>query len=795
MESLVVYSDSPDPLRLLCLKKIAKESKNLRRYVKFMSRRSPPFVLPMEIADLLAKSFRDYALTHELKPGDCDEFFEQFKNKYIPLTRIDFSSLPISEKTFSKFLEEYHGHLDEINISRCPGLAEFDLRGLNILKQNSKRKTLIVGETPTSCGAAQGPKFDEELLVEKLVLHHVQKPQVHHVDEFNINRTLTEYLTRSMTRTLRYLDLSNSLVGKGSALMNLESLEVLILYNCTMTYPSVISTICRLKKLRVLDLSCHVVDDYEGPQMNGDDNILLDQLITKLTHLRSLDISGTCYIRSKDRNISVFESRADRPFDFLGLFHTGNGVAYKSFIPAVIVTGEANETQILNACEAYMDRPEQLSKALNDLYNLYKTITPSETFTSVSRALDVVLAILTRHIGDEQVIVFTTAALWCIVKIHNVTTKNLNDAKVRKTITSKLLDVMHYHKDSRVILVNGGLTLLFMPDIISEHSRVAAISLHMCQDSDSRTQGFGTTLLNTLACQVGGDQKIYIGELKAIETMTEIIRAKIAENNCDDILETAWSTLWNITDETPVNCERFLQCGGYEAFEDCMEKFSHNKEVLRNIMGLLGNVAECKALRIKFMQTRNIERFESLLSSPIDGIECSYNACGILAHLISDGQRFWEKNLHDGKKKFDQIMVKMSAAIDKWPINSRRNINYRSFEPIVRLLDLDVASAAQHWAVFALANLTRINPAKYCPMLLPFNGLEKLRKLAEPNASAPYVHNLSALTVYQYERFEREGTLAGLEQCDSTDLELVRNFRAEPNNTSDGTSEMGEILL
>lgn len=760
-----------------------------------MSRKSPNFVLPLEIADLLAKTFREYALTNKLTTPECDEFFENFKNQYIPLNRIDFSSLPISEKMFKRFLDEYQSQLNEINILQCPGLIEFDLRKLNVLKQNPKQKGLIIGETSTSYGECRTSKeyiFDDELAVERLVLHHVP-PSTHDIDEFTINRTLSRYLT-SIARTLRYLDLSNSLIGQGSALMNLESLEVLILYNCKMTYPSAISTICHLKKLRVLDLSRQVVDDYDGSRMNGEDNNLLDQIITKLPNLRFLDISGTSYISSKDRNISGFESRTERPFDFLGLFHTGNGAAYRSFIPALTVTGEATETQILNACEAYIERSEQLSKALNDLYNLYKTITPSETFDCVSRALDVVLAILTRHIGDEQVTVFTTAALWCIVKI-NVTTKNLNDAKVRKTITSRLLDVMHYHKASRVILINGGLTLLFMPDIISEHSRVATISLHMCQDSDPRTQSFGTTLLNTLACQVGGEQKIYIGELNAIETMTEIIKAKIKENNCDEILETAWSTLWNITDETPVNCERFLKCNGFEAFEDCMDKFNHNKEVLRNIMGLLGNVAECKTLRMKFMQDRYIRRFESLLSSPIDGIECSYNACGILAHLISDGQGFWDTHLPVGKIRFNKIMDKMCAAIDRWPINSRRNINYRSFEPIVRLLDLDIAPAAQYWAVFALANLTRINPAKYCPMLLPFNGLVRLRRLTAPKSSETYVCNLALITVYQYDRFVSEGTLAGLELCDSTDLDVVRNFRAETNNTGDGTSEMGEILL
>ena len=38
---------------------------------------------------------------------------------------------------------------------------------------------------------------------------------------------------------------------------------------------------------------------------------------------------------------------------------------------------------------------------------------------------------------------------------------------------------------------------------------------------------------------------------------------------CDDVMETAWSTMWNVTDETPANCERFLNGGGMYLFLKC----------------------------------------------------------------------------------------------------------------------------------------------------------------------------------------------------------------------------------
>lgn len=785
IEPMKTYQDTPASLILLCLKKIIKEPATLSQYK-----------LPSELGHLIAIAFREYALANRWRGLECNTFFRHFKHKNISLSRIDFSGLPINEELFIAFLEEYKDQLDEINISSCDDLTCTNLARLNeLLKSNkSKHKTLIIGETFSSMiesryWTSNERLFDNDLKLKKLVLHKVYSSS--DVDEFTINRHLSTFLTPTMSQSLKYLDLSMCTIGKGSALMQLESLEILILYGCAMTYPDVIATICQLKKIRTLDISRTAIES-DGSNTTTEDQKLLDILVCHLPLLSRLDISGTNLVGGKDRYISAFETRMDNPFEFLGLFHTDNDAAYRSCIPALAIAGEANESQILNACEAYINRPVQLTKALNDLYNFYKTISPSETFDDVNRALDIVLPILTRHLNNEQVIIYTTAALWCIVKI-NVTSKNLNDKRVRRTITSRLLDVMHYHKLSKVILINGGLTLLFLPDIICEHSRVAKISLFMCRDSDSRTQGFGTTLLNSLACQVGGDQKIFIGELEAIETMIEIIRSKIRDNSGDEILETAWSTLWNITDETPVNCQRFLDNQGLEAFESCMDSFGNNKEVLRNMMGLLGNVAECQRLRIKFMKERYITRFYVLLSSQIDGIECSYNACGILAHLVSEGQVFW--NSHLPQHVSHQFLLDgMRLAISKWPINSTRNINYRSFEPIIRLLEPDVAAESQYWALFALANLTRINPAKYCPMLLPFNGLSKLDYLAQDGVSTSFVTNLARLTIYQYKRFELDQGLTGLEQCDSIDLDVVRNFYAPPNS-GDNINDMGESLL
>ena len=168
--------------------------------------------------------------------------------------------------------------------------------------------------------------------------------------------------------------------------------------------------------------------------------------------------------------------------------------------------------------------------------------------------------------------------------------------------------------------------------------------LHIVSENsseDSFNQRAGIFLLNSLACQVDGEQKVLVGSLGAVEKMLQIISEKLEQGHCDDVMETAWSTMWNVTDETPVNCERFLDAGGMFLFLKCKRRFPEKADLLRNMMGLLGNVAEVEELRPKLMTKEFVEEFDFLLDSCRDGIEVSYNAAGVLAHMASDGPGAW----------------------------------------------------------------------------------------------------------------------------------------------------------
>jgi Zyg-11 protein homolog len=133
--------------------------------------------------------------------------------------------------------------------------------------------------------------------------------------------------------------------------------------------------------------------------------------------------------------------------------------------------------------------------------------------------------------------------------------------------------------------------------------------------------------------------------------------------------------------------------------------FPDKDELLRNMMGLLGNVAEVKRLRYRLMTPEYITVFSELLDSNSDGIEVSYNAAGVLAHIASDGAEAWTIQ----SPSREDVLNRMFMAIERWNLETERNINYRSFEPILGLISCYDTPACQIWAVWALANLTKVS--------------------------------------------------------------------------------------
>ncbi|XP_031838773.1 protein zer-1 homolog isoform X2 [Nomia melanderi] len=544
---------------------------------------------------------------------------------------------------------------------------------------------------------------------------------------------------------LTHLDLSNNIIDSFEFCSLFPNLRSLILYNVRINRQTkaFIESIGCLTNLRHLDIS-----QWNPTYGKFDNPITLEYIVYSLPQLTSLDISGTnlAGVHKKDyeekalKNSSCFEvddtsnnelcdipglaSRVNRPLQFLGLYATENGACRRQNIPAKLIAGDANEDQILVAANVCMNnKPGLLLKVLNDLYHVYRY----ENCRRMDQGLCVILDAMEKHLEEKYIQISGSATLFYVVKIFIVHRKNEIEPRLKERIVRILLAAMNTYKDEETMMRNGCLTLSqfrIPQDVMSNYETLVKLLLHSAKHAQQEgyVQRIGIFLLNSLACQVTGREKRLLGNLGCIKTMLELIEYRIKFNIFDDVLEVAWSTMWNMTDETPINCERFFYENGMKFFHECVKKYRNREELLKNMMGLLGNVAEVQHLRVHLAQQQNISFFANLLHSDSEGIEIPYNAAGILAHIASDGVKAWTVT----RPSRDEVLEHMVEAIQQWDIRTGRNINYRSFLPLLRLLDVYHTPQCQHWAVWALANLTTVYPHKYCTLVIEEGGIEKL---------------------------------------------------------------------
>ncbi|KAH8297683.1 hypothetical protein KR054_005297 [Drosophila jambulina] len=602
---------------------------------------------------------------------------------------------------------------------------------------------------------------------------------------------------------LGHLDLTSCVLANFSleALGSLPNLHTLILFN-VWPIANQLHAICCLRRLCTLDISISSSGSGQGTYDLPDQT--LEMLMDNLRHLTHLDISGTnlagngvatkestsasAAIQSSSSSSSTkmeqhfaltdipgLASRTQRPLQFLGLYHTAHWACKRHDIPALEVAGDANEQQILTAARYYHDRPVLLTRVLNDLYHLFRF----ENCKDIHTALDVVLSAMDRHLKFKHMQISGSATLFYIVKGRD---RSKFGTLLRNHIIRTLLNGMEMHLTDDTMLRNGYLTLtqFHMPaDVLFEYERLIKILLHGVSKTEQEgfVQRIAIYLLNTLACQVDGRQKLFLGELGVVSTMLTLIKDRLTRSVFDDVMEVAWSTMWNVTDETAINCKRFLDGRGMEYFLKCLHTFPDRDELLRNMMGLLGNVAEVKWLRPKLMTQEFIEVFARLLDSQSDGIEVggsfasasflarvrerememgsanhanlrfqvSYNAAGVLAHIASDGADAWIIRTPTR----EHVLERMVAAIQRWNIKSERNINYRSFEPILSLVRCYETPQCQHWAVWALANLTQVYPEKYCQLVEQENGIQILNELIEHETPYSEIKRIARLVIEQ----------------------------------------------
>ncbi|XP_026808471.1 protein zer-1 homolog [Rhopalosiphum maidis] len=749
----------PESLFCLCLKYVARNLDTLCTEMPNGYTLHDGLALPSEICEPFIETYQ----------SNGGEIFDHFAHLFKDVTKTNLRSVHISNSSITDDGLEYllcHD-LYELTLTNCQNLTHKTY--MNIFKHASNLRSLTIG--PNVQITPYNKLSNSSLSLDDLPSRIYKKaPNLRHFvlraiaeSPFSTDNIFLGVMLDKLVQ-LRVLDLSYCLgVGSLRYLCKLTNLHTLILFDVPhLQNNDAILNICSLQTLVVLDIS--QTETFPEQGIYKDENKILALIVKCLPNLMSLDISGTnlagkgtaehsmCEsLSGRKSDIPGLEYRVDNPLEFLGLYHTQHNACRRHDIPAKIISGDANEEQIFNAAASCMDKPKLLQNILNDLYHLLRY----DQCTQIDQALDIVLEALTRYVKEKLIQISGSATLFYIVK-NKDRPLLLNDITVKRRIITTLLTGMDYHNYDETMMRNGCLTLcqLRIPqDVMFEFKRLVQMLLHIVSTSDHEgfVQRIGIYLLNSVACQVNNKQKNELGDAGAIKKMMAIIKDRLHRRVCDDVLEVAWSTMWNVTDEAPKNCKRFLDGNGMKYFLGCLTTFPDKNELMRNMMGLLGNVAEVSELRSRLMQGHFIKVFSDLLFSTQDGIEVSYNAAGVIAHLASDGHRSWIIKTPSRYKVLDR----MTKAIQNWNLDADRNINYRSFEPILQLAQVRHTPQCAHWAAWALANLTKVYPEKYCSIVIAEGGLRIMSELLEEhsllqdNQPPGVIHSLAQTVINQ----------------------------------------------
>uniref|UniRef100_G1S778 Protein zer-1 homolog n=1 Tax=Nomascus leucogenys TaxID=61853 RepID=G1S778_NOMLE len=700
-------SDTPESLMALCTDFCLRNLDGTLGYLldKETLRLHPDIFLPSEICDRLVNEYV------ELVNAACnfephESFFSLFSDpRSTRLTRIHLREDLVQDQDLEAIRKQ---DLVELYLTNCEKLSAKSLQTLRSFSHTLVSLSLFgctnifyEEENPGGCEDEYLVNPTCQVLVKDFTFEGFSRLRF-----LNLGRMLDWVPVESLLRplnSLAALDLSGIQTSDAAFLTQWkDSLVSLVLYNMDLSDDH-IRVIVQLHKLRHLDISRDRLSSYYKFKLTRE---VLSLFVQKLGNLMSLDISGhmileNCSISKMEEEAgqtsiepsksSIIPFRAlKRPLQFLGLFE--NSLCRLTHIPAYKVSGDKNEEQVLNAIEAYTEhRPEITSRAINLLFDIARI----ERCNQLLRALKV-----QRN---------------CCLTLCNFSIPEELEFQYRR-VNELLLSILNPTR---------------------QDESIQRIAVHLC---------------NALVCQVDNDHKEAVGKMGFVVTMLKLIQKKLLDKICDQVMEFSWSALWNITDETPDNCEMFLNFNGMKLFLDCLKEFPEKQELHRNMLGLLGNVAEVKELRPQLMTSQFISVFSNLLESKADGIEVSYNACGVLSHIMFDGPEAWGVC----EPQREEVEERMWAAIQSWDINSRRNINYRSFEPILRLLPQGISPVSQHWATWALYNLVSVYPDKYCPLLIKEGGMPLLRDIIKMATARQETKEMARKVIEHCSNFKEE---------------------------------------
>jgi Zyg-11 family protein len=241
-------------------------------------------------------------------------------------------------------------------------------------------------------------------------------------------------------------------------------------------------------------------------------------------------------------------------------------------------------------------------------------------------------------------------------------------------------------------------------------------------------------LINLVLMESGKEGKAIMGRLGLVQLSTEIISSKLEANVYDDAFNMAWALLWNVTDETPDNSNKFIDNNGVDLLVRTLETSGFKQE---SAIGTMGNVSEVQHQRPKLRTPAIAKLLLQMLQFSGKDVLLSFEACGILANLLSNLEPLaWHMTV-GMSPNMSTVLGEMKKAILIWDMKAKMLVQYNSFQPMYLLLSENNSPEVQHWAVWAICYFTKFDKKKYCTMLTTEKGQPLLETIiADPRPYA-----------------------------------------------------------
>ncbi|KAM7287261.1 protein zyg-11 homolog B [Ixodes scapularis] len=529
---------------------------------------------------------------------------------------------------------------------------------------------------------------------------------------------------------LEVLDISATRIKDISPLVRCrDRLKSLSMYNLkSLSCEEVVPVLCQLQNLHHLDVS----DDHDHPldllhPLRHDVSWLLKDP-DRFPHLVSLDLSGkdgvtVCALRSF--------LEAHPKMSFLGLVQTD--ACFDDYFTRelprssdLVITGCADERQIMEALKRYPDRPYYVQKSLYYLYQYTQAYSEPR--------VDIIQLILPGMLEHPTVLGIQMAATACLYNLSKSTMGQKIHPRWLRQIVMLTLTAMENFPRHQQLQKNTLLTLCsdrILQDVTFDRYHCARLVMDsLVAFDDPSMNRMSVAICSILAAKISTSETSSLGAKPLyMERLLRIVKSKLFAGEVDIMMKFTLSALWNLTDESPKTCSVFLSMGGMDLFLNVLELFLGESAVETKVLGLVNNIAEVPHLRSDLMKDNFLGILRNLLHS--SQIDVSYFAAGIVAHLASDGQERWTATCVSLK----EMLRELGEVVQGWKSPDTEMVAYRSFNPFFPLLHCYTAYEVQLWAVWAMHHVCSKNPKRYCTMLVEEKGMDVLQSLLDSPAT------------------------------------------------------------